>query len=384
LTGRATLAVLLCIALMCGIGTATGEPDSRIEAEQQLKQVLEDIEALQRSLARSRTDFQSENNALKAVDLEIQASGRRIRQLAADQSARESELERLREERNENLQELTRNSEQLARQTRSAYQLGQQSRLKLLLNQDDPERVNRMLAYFEYFSRAQAGQIRQLRDALAVLDRLTAEIDRALVALAESRKIAAAEMVRLSDQRQQRQIVIDSISEQIHDEEARLTGLRRDRSDLETLLERLEDALSDIPADLGQHLDLVAARGKLQRPVNGRVMHAFGQSRTAGLVWHGWLIEAGIGTEVTAIAYGRVAFADWLRGYGLLMIIDHGDGFMSLYGHNEELLYDVGDWVQAGEPITMVGVNPGNTQGLYFELRRNGKALDPAAWLAKR
>ena len=118
-------------------------------------------------------------------------------------------------------------------------------------------------------------------------------------------------------------------------------------------------------------------------PVAGPVKYAYGQSRDGGLSWQGWLIGAEPGTEACAVAYGRVAFADWLRGYGLLIIIDHGHGFMSLYGHNESLLFEVGAWVEPGEAISVVGANPGSDQGLYFELRRGGKAIDPAGWLAR-
>ena len=113
------------------------------------------------------------------------------------------------------------------------------------------------------------------------------------------------------------------------------------------------------------------------------VRHAFGQRRVGGLRWQGWLIGAETGTEVKAVAYGRVAFADWLRGYGLLMIIEHGPGYLSLYGHNESLLREAGAWVEPGEVISVVGSNPGSGQGLYFELRKNGKAIDPASWLAR-
>ena len=118
-------------------------------------------------------------------------------------------------------------------------------------------------------------------------------------------------------------------------------------------------------------------------PVNGPVRHAFGQTRKGGLHWQGWLIGVEAGTEINAVAYGRVAFADWLRGYGLLIIIDHGEGFMSLYGHNESLLYEAGDWVEPEQVISVVGVAAGSNQGLYFELRKNGKAIDPAVWLAR-
>ena len=141
--------------------------------------------------------------------------------------------------------------------------------------------------------------------------------------------------------------------------------------------------MSDIPADLGKRLDPAELRGSLPLPVTGRVRHAFGHARTEGLHWQGWLINAPRGSEVRSVAYGRVAFSDWLRGYGLLLIIDHGHGFMSLYGHNESLLHDVGDWVEANTPISTVGSSPGSGDGLYFEFRKDGKAVDPASWLQR-
>ena len=159
--------------------------------------------------------------------------------------------------------------------------------------------------------------------------------------------------------------------------------LERNRRDLQSLIEKLADVLADIPEDMESHAGVGGQKGRLPMPVKGPVRHAFGQDRSAGLDWQGWLIGAEAGTEVRAVAYGRVAFADWLRGYGLLLIIDHGNGFMTLYGHNESLLLDAGQWVEAGETISVVGSNPGNTQGSYFEIRRNGKAVDPAAWLAR-
>ena len=123
-------------------------------------------------------------------------------------------------------------------------------------------------------------------------------------------------------------------------------------------------------------------RGQLPPPLQGRVLYAFGNDRAGGLRWQGWLYSVPAGTEVSSIAYGRVAFSDWLRGYGLLMIIDHGDGFMSLYGHNDSLLRDVGDWVMAGEPISLSGASGGlSRDGLYFEMRKDGKALDPSGWI---
>jgi septal ring factor EnvC (AmiA/AmiB activator) len=190
-------------------------------------------------------------------------------------------------------------------------------------------------------------------------------------------------MEELQTQRLEREVVIAELSSKIDNDEARLRELEQNRKDLEALLERLSNVLADIPADLGNRTGIAGHKGSLPMPLKGPVKHAFGQQRAGGLKWQGWLIESPMGAEARAVAYGRVAFADWLRGYGLIMIIDHGQGFLSLYGHNESLLREVGAWVEPGEIISIVGSNPGSGQGLYFELRKNGKAVDPAAWIAR-
>ena len=187
----------------------------------------------------------------------------------------------------------------------------------------------------------------------------------------------------LAEQRRSRLELARRIEDEIGDSESALRELEKNRRDLEALIDRLSSVLADIPEDLEHQTSVAQRKGRLPMPVNGPVRHAFGQDRGGSLDWQGWLIGAGPGTEVQAVAYGRVAYADWLRGYGLLMVIDHGDGFMTLYGHNESLLHDAGEWVAAGEVISVVGSNPGDSQGSYFEIRRDGKAVDPAAWLAR-
>ena len=354
---------------------------SRQEAESRLEALKAEIADLQQSLAESREQFTDEQAALRTTDLEIQAAALKLRELAEQRSALDKELAQLEAERSDYLDSLGESKALLGRQIVSAYQLGRESRLKLLLNQDSPARLSRMLAYYEYFSHAQVEQIQDLRVALETLDGMQAEIDTRLLALNELQREREQEQQAMQQQREKRQSVLDSLAGRISSSEARLTELRRNRSDLEALLERLSSALADIPTDLGQYSSALEQRGSIPPPVQGRVMKAFGQSRMGGLAWHGWLIEADPGSEVRVIAYGRVAYADWLRGYGLLMIVDHGDGIMSLYGNNESLLYDVGDWVQQGSLISTVGRNADGDQGLYFELRNKGKAVDPASWI---
>ena len=265
----------------------------------------------------------------------------------------------------------------------AAYRLGRESRLKLVLNQDSPALLSRTLAYYDYFSRSQSAQINELRQVLKTLDQMQAKINVELSAIDVVQQDQQTVLDEMTDQRNQRKVVVESLSSRIDTEETRLAELQRDRQDLEELLEKLSSVLADIPADLGQRHGLDKLKGKMLIPVKGRVKYAYGQPRTAGLHWQGWSISANIGSEVKSIAHGRVAYSDWLRGYGLLMIIDHGDGFMSLYANNESLLREVGDWVETGSNISTVGTSPVNGNGLYFEIRKDGKAMDPAVWLKR-
>jgi septal ring factor EnvC (AmiA/AmiB activator) len=238
-----------------------------------------------------------------------------------------------------------------------------------------------MLSYYDYYNTAQIERIAELREALLTLERLQAVIDQAITRLEAERVDRERALTELQERRTQRQELLAGLERQIDSDQARLQELAQNQADLESLIERLTKALADIPSDLGQYHHPRELQGSLPMPLNGRVHRAFGQDRPGGMIWQGWLIAADSGVEVRAVAYGRVAYADWLRGYGLLLIIDHGDGFMSLYGNNESLLFEPGDWVQPGEVVGTVGDNPGDEQGLYFELRNNGRAIDPAQWV---
>lgn len=359
-----------------------GQSDlSREEAERRLAELQQEITTLKAELVEARSEYQREQGELRELDLEIDGSSRQARALEQQQATHRQELERLEAQKGEQLAQLSARKEQLAEVLRSAYKVDRHSRIKLVLNQDDPARLNRMLAYYEYFNRQHIENIALLKASLEMLEQTQRGIEQKLADLASTAEQLAETLQRLGGQRQDRVGLMAELDHQIGSEEARLAELERNRSDLVRLLERLEDALADIPADLGSHLSVAQQKGRLPMPTAGRVQHAFGQRRGGSLHWQGWLIGADPGSEVRSVAYGRVAFADWLRGYGLILILDHGGGFLSLYGNNESLLVEVGDWVEPGGLIAVVGSNPGMSQGLYFELRKDGKAVDPAAWI---
>lgn len=377
----AAIALLFISAIACP--AAGAQELDKPTAESRLVEVTRAIGQLRDQLASARADHRKEQRQLRELDLAIQRANINFRELEQQRTIHLGQLSELETQRGVYLDSLEERLDQLGEQLKSSYQMAGQSRVKLILNQDDPARLSRMLAYYDYLNRAQVEKISGLKEALTTLDNMQQSIDLELARIDDVQAEQRAILAELDRQRSERGLLLARLAGQIDSDEDRLSELVQNQRDLEALLERLSDVLADIPADLGSRVGIARQKGQLPMPVKGPVRHAFGQSRTAGLNWQGWLIGADTGTEIKAIAYGRIAFADWLRGYGLLMIIDHGQGYLSLYGHNESLLHEVGAWVEPGELISVVGSNPGSGQGLYFEIRKNGKAVDPAAWIAR-
>ena len=347
--------------------------------EQQLAQLQQDISALQQSLAAARSDYQAEQQQLKQLDLSIQQSTQAIRALQSLIAEQTTELDRLEEQREAQLQQLQLDQAQLSEQINGTYRLARESRLKLILNQDSPAGLSRMLAYYEHINRAQAAKIVVLKDTLASLEEIHTRIAAQLLEISSSQARQEQELQTKQDQRQQRQQLMAQLDLQIDSDEARLLEFEKNRLDLERLLEKLSDVLADIPSNLGQHLAVSSQKGRLPTPVQSRVRKAFGQNRGGGMYWQGWVFDALPGVEVNNIAYGRVAFADWLRGYGLMIIIDHGEGFMSLYGYNESLLAEVGDWVEPGNVIAHRGINRCRRAGAVFRTQEGWQGTRPGS-----
>jgi len=356
---------------------------TQAQTEAKLKQLQTEISSLRKELERNRSALTDEQEAIKSIDLEIQKNALQLRELRSARLVHDRELADLQAEQARYLLSLDERRQILASQIMTAYRLGRESRLKLVLNQDSPAHLSRTLAYYDFFSRSQASQINELKQVLLTLDKMQKKINEELSALDEVQKRQRSVLENMNRQRDQRQIVIDKLASQINTEEKQLAELQANSKDLQSLLEKLTNVLADIPANLGKYSSPGELKGSMHIPVTGRVKHAYGQARTAGLRWQGWLIATDRGKQVKTIATGRVAYSDWLRGYGLLMIIDHGDGIMSLYGNNESLLYEVGDWVENGSNISTVGSSPLNGDGLYFEIRKDGKAVDPAVWIKR-
>jgi septal ring factor EnvC (AmiA/AmiB activator) len=278
--------------------------------------------------------------------------------------------------------ELASESQMLETQVRSAYTSGSQERIKLLLNQHDPATLGRLLVYYRYLSELRGENIEAVTDMindLTALQRQAALEEDRLAGLARAQ---AAELAELSVAQESRQSLLVALKSRIREEGSAIERLAAQEQDLSRLIVELTSILSDYPITSEQPFSDL--KGKLTWPVAGRLTHDFGQPRAGGLKWNGVVLAAPMGKEVRAIYHGRVVFADWLSGLGLLVIVDHGEGFMTLYGYNETTLKMAGDWVAPGDVIATVGDSGGQSEaGLYFEIRRGKRPLNPRGWISR-
>jgi len=329
-----------------------------------------------------KTDAQA---ALKRAEKKISFIGRRLHVIRKDYEIQQQSEQALREAVRQREMLLRQQQQRLAELMRAAFQMERHGQLRMLLNQEDPALFLRMMTYHDYLSRQrvqQIGVVNQHLEALQAAHHALALQTRALARLRDSRQ---QELARLEQVKARRQQALAAINNSLDQKGRQLAQLRKDESALSKVIKSLVDLLGDIPAGM-QQKKFAELKGELNWPSAGRLLTRFGAARgDSGKKWSGVIIGAQRGASVNAIARGRVAFSDWLRGYGLLVIIDHGEGYMSLYGHNESVYKDTGEWVESGEVIASVGDSGGQSRtGLYFEIRHKGKPLNPVHWGAKR
>lgn len=361
---------------------AADDAATRREKLAELKQLRERIQALQARLDRVRTHRDAVRAELRTAEVRIASQTRDLERLAGEIADHRTQLARLRAERARYEERLGVQRKLLAQQVRAAYAIGRQEYLKMLLNQEEPAAVGRVLRYYDYFHRARSQAIDAARTTLAHIAGLEQRIGEQTAALEDKQRRQKQDKAALEEAQAERTRVVARLSRDLNDKGAELARLQGDEKRLQDLVEALKNALSDIPPEAGNRRPFPQLRGKLPWPVAGRVEPLFGKPRGAGgITWKGVRIDANEGREVHAVSHGRVAFADWLRGYGMLIIIDHGDGYMSLYGHNQTLYKETGDWVEAGERIAAVGRSGGQEHAaLYFEIRHNGRPTNPERW----
>ncbi|MGB1109176.1 MAG: murein hydrolase activator EnvC family protein [Gammaproteobacteria bacterium] len=363
------------------ITSAWGADETAQEQTRKLKEIQRRIQSLDKDLKSDQGRAEDLSGRLREIENRLAGIYSQIRSTEKRQKQVEAKRAKLIAERGELDEKLAASSRQLAGMLRSAYVAGRSPHLKLLLNQQSPEQVGRQLGYLRYVNRHRLETIQRIRgqlDRLAELDLELGEAETDLVQLIRDRR---SEGERVSKDRSIRETLLRKLRQRISSKGDQLAKLRLDRDRLTDLVKNLEEALSDIPDKDAERQPIRSLRGRLPWPAAGKLVTRYGSRRGEDLRWKGVMIGAGAGAEVRAISHGRVAYADWLRGLGLLLIIDHGDGVMSLYGHNQSLYRQVGEWVNEGDLLATVGDSGGLDQpALYFEIRNQGKPVNPSRW----
>lgn len=371
----AVLALLWCLAAR---PAAAPEGDAR-HTEEQLQAVKSEIERITREVGQTQVERDRLAKALKSAEVSLGNARERlleVRKERAEASARRSALAAEKKTREH---ELSSSRDALAGEMRAAYQIGRQEPLRLLLNQEDPQRAGRMFVYYSYFGRARAGQIHAIEEDVQRLADLDGELAEEDAKLAELEGQQRAQLETLEQSREERSHVLASLDAQSRTRAQSLERLKSQQAGLESLLKQLRTAMERFPVEGNDAFTRL--RGKLAWPVSGRLLARFGDARAGGVRWDGVLVGTERGAPVKAVCEGRVIYADWLPGLGLLAIVDHGDGYLSLYGHNERLFKSVGEHVAAGDTIAAAGDSGGSPRPeLYFEIRKGGKPVDPRPW----
>lgn len=386
---------------------AVASVDGR-QKEQELSELRSRLEQLRQELEQAAEDRAEAADALRQSEQRISEVKRDLRKLGQQERTLNQDLTRLAEASAAVETELAQHQQRLAELVRQRYYQGGEDSSKLLLGGSDPSAIARNFAYYAYIGRARADLIQGYRAALARLAQLRVEVSQRRASLDQVKQESLAHKQTLEAEKAERSQVLARISDQIHAQRKEITSLERDEKRLANLIEKLrrlaaaqarkaaakKNAKSAKP---GQKVEQVASaalagidfpklKGKLALPVAGEIAARFGQAREGGgPTWKGVFIRSGAGRDVRAVASGEVVFADWLRGFGNLLIIDHGDGYLSLYSNNESLYKQPGDAVRAGDTVASVGSTGGQSEpGLYFELRHQGKPFDPMSWVASR
>jgi len=379
---KTCLLTLLLVASTPLAQDADGEL-AKIKARE-LDQIRERISTLKQSMDKSAAA--RDRLTAELQDAEVLIAGKRIRlqKLERERQSSAKRKDELDSKRIAREAELDAESRVLAAQVRAAYMSGRAEKIKLLLNQRDPATLGRMMAYYGYLNDYRIDNIGEVMARIRELTELRAQIaaeEVRITALANARYM---ELTALHAAQEERQQLLASLKTKISAEGQEINRLAAEEKDLTRLIAELASILSDYP--LTSESPFSEHKGRLTWPVAGTLVHDFGQLRVGGgMQWNGVVIAVPRGNEVRSVYHGRVVFSDWLAGLGLLTIVDHGEGYMTLYGYNETLLKRTGDWVAPGDVIATVGDSGGQSQsGLYFEIRRGTRPVDRRLWVTRR
>ncbi len=378
--------ILLIMLLLAALAAEAQNTEGELAKvrEQELEEVRERISELKRSMDRSAAARDRLTGRLQSAEVEISEKRIRLKELERERDYSISQKAKLDGQIEQREAELERESRELESQVRAAYMSGSQERIKLLLNQRDPATLGRLITYYRYLNDYRAGNIETVSGYIRELAELRSKVAAEETRLVNLAKQRYDELTKLNTAQEKRQQLLVSFRDRMADEGREIEQLAAQEKDLSRLIAELSSILSDYP--ISSESPFSEHKGRLTWPVAGSLVHDFGQPRvTDQLRWNGVVLAAPRGREVRSVYHGRIVFSDWLAGLGLLVIVEHGEGYMTLYGYNETTLKNTGDWVAPGDVIATVGDSGGQTRtALYFEIRRGTKPLNPRKWVTRR
>lgn len=384
-TSNRIIILLFCLLLPSLSVFATSNDDFQ-RYQQKLERVQQSIEKVKEHLTSSRYKRGHVVTELQQLESKISTNSAALGKTEQEIDELDGSITALRSELGQLQGRLSKQRQGLAEQLRAAYAIGRQQQLKMLLNQQDPAETGRVMVYFDYLNRAREQHISEFLESIAAKQRVEDELSSTIQTYQNRLETRRKQKNSLLTQRLKRNELLARLEREISNQEKNLSELEHSRKRIENLLMSLGELLADIPQSPSDVRPFKQQKGKLPWPASGPFLASFGEPRKqGGLKWNGVLISTKHGTPVRAISHGRVAFADWLQGFGFITIIDHGDGYMSLYGHNETLVKQAGDWVDASEVIATSGDSGGQPMpGVYFEIRSRGKPVNPGAWCSRK
>lgn len=346
-----------------------------------LEELKKSITELKKELEATRGSRDELQKSLETTEKNIGELSEKAREIQQQLEQGQQKLEELKDERSELNSKKKSQQNYVSQHLKSAWKMGQQGNIRLLLNQQDPARVARNMKYYDYVIQARSQKISSYMQTLDRIDKIEPEIAYQTQQLQNNHKNLSQQREELRQSQTERNSLLTKLLADIRNKDTQLSSLQADRTRLQRLLSNVKQFLSD--DDLpGNAENFSGLKGKLPWPTRGKVLHNYGTSRVSNrLKWEGMLIQATTGSPVIAVHHGRVVFSDYLRGHGLLIIVDHGGSYMTLYAHNEVLYKEIGEWVNSGETIATVGTSGGQEHSaLYFELRHKGEPTNPRTW----
>ncbi|ORU90262.1 MAG: peptidase M23 [Cycloclasticus sp. symbiont of Poecilosclerida sp. M] len=354
--------------------------ETAVDKARQLASLREKMQVIEKNIEAGEASKSKEEKQLRIIEKNLGATSKKIKGLAKRLKQSNLKVKQLQQKQNGLIIGIEEQKGLLVEQIRTVYALGRQQKVKMLLNQQDPQRMDRIVQYYDYFNLARIGKVKELEGSILKLNAVEQNLTVEQAQFARLIKTKKLENQTLNKAKAQRKAVLATLHAGITQSGSELLSLKEDEKALRQLLTDIKRATDDIPVAAYSREPFSKLRGKLGWPIKGVLQKKFGSIRPSGR-WDGVLIGAKEGATIRAVAHGRVVFSDWLRGYGLLLIIDHGEDYLSLYAFNESLYKEVGDWIEDGEAVATVGTSGGQAKaGLYFSIRKNGKPVNPVHW----